>query len=72
MKLKELKKLINELPTTELEREVTVKIHGVYATEPHVIICKAYLGFDWSHGFFMLVPEKELTIRMVKKEHESQ
>ena len=61
MNVKELKKMINALPETELELEVAVKIYGPYATEPRVKIKDAYCSFDWGHNIFMLVPEKELT-----------
>lgn len=66
IKLKELKEKINSLPKRELEREVAVKIYGVYATEPRVAIKDVYLGFDWAHNVFMLVPEKDLTLNIKK------
>jgi len=62
MKVKELKQIIGFLSKADLEElEVVVKIHGIYNTEPSVKIISAYTGFDWGHGKFMLVPEKELT-----------
>ena len=62
MKVRELKRIIDSLSEEDLEREVAVKIHGIYATEPRVLIKDAYPGFDWSHGIFMLVPAKELKV----------
>lgn len=60
MKLRKLKQIIDTVSEAELESEVAVKIYGIYATEPRVPIKSAYLGFDWSHGIFVLVPEREL------------
>jgi hypothetical protein len=66
MKLSELKRLVDlhHRDGHYEDPEVVIKINLPYSTVgglPNVKVKSMWMGFDWDHGKFIIIPEEDLT-----------
>ena len=69
MKVKELKKLIEQYEKTDpnkdtLEKEIVIQIEPkkgvIHGSTPHAEVKSAHFGFDWDHNYLILQPKNKL------------